>query len=285
MEDFRDIIDTAVTNLTVGYNRKVGLLLSGGLDSLSVLLACLDVGIKPTCYTFYLDGVESDDIKSCRKIADIFNLDLVEIKINFTSISLLHECKQLIQLNFGDSYYKRHIKTCVQTQVLMKEVPKYVKEKIILTALNADDLQYNTRHYGKMSVDKTPAGVRRLEEARREDCTDDRRGSYIYFKRMFEEYGISFVDVYRDKDVMEYFFSKSYKECTSPKSKYLVYKSFKDEIDTHELYRTPSSFQVNSGTRERFEELLTEDPRINVNGHKTCVGILNDLWRDCERGI
>ena len=63
MDNLRDILDTAVLNVTMGYNGKVGLLLSGGLDSLSVLLSCLDIGIEPTCYTFYLEGNESEDLK------------------------------------------------------------------------------------------------------------------------------------------------------------------------------------------------------------------------------
>lgn len=282
MDDFRDILDNAVLN-AIGGHRKVGLLLSGGLDSLSVLLACLDIGVKPTCYTFYLEGNESDDLKSCRRISIIFDVDLVEIPINLTSEDLLADCKSLIKENYGDSYFKSHIKTCIQTQILMSYVPMNVDEGIVLTALNADDLQFNTRAYGKMSADKTIKGVERLCEARFEDTNDDRRGSYIYFKRMFEDCGIQFIDVYRDPMVKSYFYGKTYKECTSPRAKYLVYKSFRDEIDTNELYRQPSSFQVNSGTRELFEELLTNNPKINVNHHKTCVGILNDLWRDCGK--
>lgn len=283
MDNLRDILDTAVLNVTMGYNGKVGLLLSGGLDSLSVLLSCLDVGIKPTCYTFYLEGNESEDLKSCKKIANIFDLKLVEIPLKFTSESLLDDCRVLIDNNFGDKYFKNHIKTCVQTQVLMKYVPHYVKEKIVLTGLNADDLQFNTRAYGKMSADKSEYGIKKLNEARYIDTNDLRRGSYIYFQQMFANWGITFVDIYRVQEVKDFFYTKSYKECTSPKTKYQTYLAFRDELETYELYRKPSSFQVNSGTRELFEELLTNNPKININNYKTCVGILNDIYRDIER--
>ena len=55
-------------------NKKVALLFSGGLDSLSLMISCLDVGIKPTLYSFKLEGIESDDIKASRRIKMIFIL-------------------------------------------------------------------------------------------------------------------------------------------------------------------------------------------------------------------
>ena len=48
----------------ITYKDSVTILFSGGLDSLSLLLSCLDVGIKPKLYIFYLEGYESSDIKS-----------------------------------------------------------------------------------------------------------------------------------------------------------------------------------------------------------------------------
>lgn len=283
MSDLRDILDTATLNATIGYNGKVGLLLSGGMDSLSVLLACLDIGIKPTCYTFHLKGVISEDLQSCRKICNIFDVQLVEIPISFTSESMYKLSKEIIYDNIESVYFKNHIKTCVQCQVLMSFVPQYVKEDVILSGLNADDLCFNTRLYGKMSANKTPSGIRKLNETRYIDTHNEYRGSYKFFVNMFAKYRIKFIDIYRDDQVREYFYGLSYKQCTSPKPKYPIYMAFRQEFDTWDLLRKPSSFQVNSGARELFEELLTNNPKINVNKHKTCVGILNDIWRECER--
>ena len=62
-------------------NENVALLFSGGMDSLSLLLSCLDVGIKPTLYSFKIENIDSDDIKASRRIASIYGLELVEVEI------------------------------------------------------------------------------------------------------------------------------------------------------------------------------------------------------------
>ena len=47
--------------------RKCAVLLSGGVDSLSVALAAYNVGIKVIAYSFHLDGNESYDFKTAQK--------------------------------------------------------------------------------------------------------------------------------------------------------------------------------------------------------------------------
>ena len=68
---------------------KVAILFSGGMDSLSILFTCLDLGIKPTLYSFYLKSYESQDIKSSRAIAKAYDLKLVEVCINALQLFLL----------------------------------------------------------------------------------------------------------------------------------------------------------------------------------------------------
>lgn len=69
----RKIIDDFLEEKIRDKN-SVAILFSGGLDSLSLLLSCLDIGIKPVLYTFFLESYESSDIKSSRNIAKIFGL-------------------------------------------------------------------------------------------------------------------------------------------------------------------------------------------------------------------
>lgn len=48
----RKIIDDFLEEKIRDKN-SVAILFSGGLDSLSLLLSCLDIGIKPVLYTFF----------------------------------------------------------------------------------------------------------------------------------------------------------------------------------------------------------------------------------------
>lgn len=47
---------------------KVGLMLSGGIDSSSILYSLLELNKKVHCYTFYLQNYESKDLKSARRL-------------------------------------------------------------------------------------------------------------------------------------------------------------------------------------------------------------------------
>ena len=50
--------------------------LSGGIDSASVLAACLAIGRKPDCYTFALSPGESADLRVARSMCETFGLEL-----------------------------------------------------------------------------------------------------------------------------------------------------------------------------------------------------------------
>ena len=75
---------------------SVAILFSGGLDSLSILLSCLDIGVKPTLYTFYLETYESSDIKSARRIADLFGLNLIEVPIKQEINTLISDVEYIV---------------------------------------------------------------------------------------------------------------------------------------------------------------------------------------------
>ena len=79
-------------------DKDIALLFSGGLDSLSILLSCIDVGISPHLYTFRLEDYVSEDIKSSRKIKDIFNLEYTEVIIKKDTIvgALYSKIKSLL---------------------------------------------------------------------------------------------------------------------------------------------------------------------------------------------
>ena len=57
----RNILKTQLKKLD---NEEVALLFSGGMDSLSLLLSCLDVGITPHLYTFKLKNIEKEGFKN-----------------------------------------------------------------------------------------------------------------------------------------------------------------------------------------------------------------------------
>lgn len=246
--------------------KEVALLFSGGLDSLSLLLSCMDVGIKPHLYSFKLEGVESDDIKASRKIANIYGLAYTEVVI--PKCNLLKDVKYII----GKYGVKK--KTQVQCIHPFIYVVKEVKEDIVLSGLCADDVYGTSRKMQEVGRKDDEA----FYKVRLEKHNDIEASSYKYIKDVFEEVGKSFVAPYKDNAILvNYLLSKGFDELHKPKLKGLTYGCYKAEIDAYKLYRRNSGLQVNSGIREWHDELLNMP--INSKGYKSVVGIYNTIYK------
>ena len=249
-------------------NESVALLFSGGMDSLSLLLSCLDVGIKPTLYSFKIENIDSDDIKASRRIASIYNLNLVEVIIP-TDLSI-----QLEDIKFIIEHFKVKKKTQVQCIQPFLYIVKEIKEDIVLSGLCADDLYGTTRkmqEVGRRSDSE-------FYKVRLDKQNDLKSSSYCYIKQIFDEVGKQFVAPYKDnQELVDYFLDKGLNELHKPKLKQKTYENYKDDIDKNKLYRKNSSLQVNSGLRELHEELLKTD--INIKNWKSIVGIYNYIYK------
>ena len=64
-------------------DNSVGVLLSAGVDSQSVLFSLLSVGNKPVVYSFTLDNHESKDYLKAKEVARKFNLKFVPIILHY----------------------------------------------------------------------------------------------------------------------------------------------------------------------------------------------------------
>ena len=64
----KDLLETQIREQIP--TKKCAVLLSGGVDSLSVALAAYNVGIKVIAYSFHLEGNESYDFKTAQKFSE-----------------------------------------------------------------------------------------------------------------------------------------------------------------------------------------------------------------------
>jgi asparagine synthetase B (glutamine-hydrolysing) len=277
MEKLKDILKFSIKE-KIKNEKNIAIALSGGMDSLSVLLCCLELNLNPTCYTFYLDNYESEDLLASRKICKIFNLELVEVKLDTSYIDLLGDVKHILKTHVNDEHCINHKKTFIQCFHPMTYLVKYVKESIILTAMVADDLQFNSKKFGILYSLSIKNNSYAVYEKRIKDTNNENKGSYKQIKNLFMENGINFIDVYRDKLLFDYFYSKTFEDCVSPKRKNLVYEEFKDYLVKYKLYRKPSPFQLNSKINEWHDSLLLD---INYGkGFKSVVGIYNKIYKE-----
>lgn len=250
------------------HDGNVAVLFSGGLDSLSILLSCLDVGINPHLYTFRLSNYESEDSKSSKRIADIFDLPLTEVILDVENINLVEDIKTI--MNMFNVKKKTQIQ-CIQPFLYV--IPQ-IQERYILSGLCADDLYGTARSIAKLSKNKDI-----FDETRRQKHFDIESSSYKFIEELCRAKNRIFIAPYKQcDDIYNLMINKSYKELHSPKQKNITLTAYKDYIDKYNLYRRNSNLQCDSKIREWHNTLLL-DKDVNTLNHKGIVGVYNNIYK------
>lgn len=250
-------------------NDDIAILFSGGTDSLTCLFSCLELGIKPKLYSFYLEGEIHKDIEISKQVAEYYNLEHNIIEIKKDKEQLIKDVKFLIK------EYKIYRKTNVQcTYPFLHVLPK-IKEKYVLTGLCADDL-YGT---AKSVIIKASKDKNIFDKIRNKTLSNLDSSAYRSIKELVETtYGKTFIVPYREQNIIDYFMTLSWEELNKPKQKQIALDSFKTYFDKQNIYRKNSNLQVGSKIREWHNELL--DSELNINGRKRVDEIYKDYYKE-----
>lgn len=247
-------------------SKDVAILYSGGFESFSCLCLCLDLGITPHLYTFYLEGVESHDILKARSDAKVFNVPLTEVMIPNDRSRLKKDVFGLIE-SLGTT--RKTVIQCLHP--LIYAIPE-ITERYVVIGLERG------RPWG-LNQKGTMAGYKGLEafnEYRKFAIDEQKRNSIHYIVNMINENHIC-VRPYDDDDVNEWFMARGYKELNHPHAKQPILDEFSEEIARCEVKLKHASYQVESKLRE-FHDLLLEDEEINPNmEYKSVVGVYNNI--------
>lgn len=263
----KDIINRYLNNKIKDKN-SVAILFSGGLDSLSIMLSCMEIGINPVLYTFYLDGFISNDIVSSRKIADDFNLKLVEVVIPYDVDILIKDIYYIIK-NFN--VYKKTAVQCIHPFIYIE---RQLQEKYILSGLCADDLYGTSKHLALMANNG-----KLFDEERMKKVKDETSSAYKFIKQIFKDK--EFIAPYKDCQLLiKYFLDKSFSQMNKPKQKYIMFKSYQEYIDKFNLYRRNENLQCSSKIREYHDLLLNTE--LNVNNNKIVTPIYRRIYDEIQ---
>lgn len=254
-------------------SKDVAILYSGGFESFSCLCLCLELGIKPHLYTFYLEGIESYDIRKARNDAQVFHVPLTEVKIPNDYCRLKEDVFWLIEV------LKTTRKTVIQCiHPLLYALPEIDEEYVIIGLERG-------RPWG-LNQKGTTAGYKGLEafnEYRNFAIEEQKRNSIHYIVNMINENHIC-VRPYDDDDVNDWFMARTYKELNSPHAKQPILDEFEKEHKACVLTLKHASYQVESGIRE-FHDLLLDDAELNPNHqYKSVVGVYNNIQKLLNKG-
>jgi|SaaInlStandDraft_1057018.scaffolds.fasta_scaffold116227_2 asparagine synthetase B (glutamine-hydrolysing) len=253
---------------------EVAVLLSGGIDSISVALTAHRMGKKVTAYTFHLEGQESYDSKKATQVAKTFGWDIVDVAVPKTG--LVPAWKRLAY-KYG-CRKKTHFE-CIYPFLFVLPL---IKEKKVLTGWGADGwfgLSKKAQCNEKYRVKKSIEGLNKF----RDDYFGmDSVAGHKQLKVVASHYALKLVMPYIEEPTVETFFrSKDWFECSGGKQiggssqKSIVRRCFQQEIEQIGTVSPHANLQMCSGINVLFDQLL-ENTEINFKGR----GRLMDVARD-----
>ena len=249
--------------------KDVAVLLSGGVDSISVSFAAHRLGKTLHCYSFYVNGKPSKDFLNAESTAKAFNWNFTAIDVPVDNIekdffTLIHQ-------------YKCEKKTQVECTWPFLYIYPRIEQKELLTGWGADGWYGVSKkahiHYKepKEKFDefrnayfgvKNPVGIRQQEQLAR-------------------EYNIKWIAPYfpypQNQKVKNFMMKYDWYEMNTPKQKQKIRESFAKEFEKSKA-RIHENLQLAAGIPDYFEKLL-DNKEINFYNRKRIMDVIRD-WNN-----
>lgn len=273
---------------TVRRYEDLPLLLSGGMDSSTLLAALLEMGARPPCYAFRLrDWPLSEDLQTARKMTAAYGLTLTEVEIPSDPESLIRDVTHVIQI--ARTSRKTAVQCCHVLHYLLSRIARDGhREAITGTGGIAED----NRRAQTLAADyyaPGPPGARAraiLEKARKENLLGgDPASATETMKRFGSIYGVRLREPYSEDPLAVTGLSIPWPEMNWPRQKGIALRAFPaffgPDPSNPRWWRRNSSLQVNGGIRELHDRLLSM-PEVNRRKKEKVVAIYNDILKEAE---
>lgn len=248
--------------------KSVGVLLSAGVDSHSVLFACLELGIPTTAYSFTLDTHESRDFVYARDTAKALGVKFVPVILN-TSVE--HLKKYMIYAVKQGCRSKTDFECFWPMLIGMQRIHKD-GHSFCLSATAADShfaLSKKANMHYKDKVDY----YRTLVFKKRNT------GQKLLLRAAAARLGMTYLTPYDTTRMCSELYGYTWDELNKPKQKQPIRSAFKDYFDKIKVTNHTNLQLGDSGIAEHFKILLTTD--WNPGGkYKATKGVYNQLLRD-----
>ena len=247
-------------------DKEVAVLLSGGVDSLSVAFSAHRLGKKIHAYTFHLEDQPTYDSDKAKETADTFGWDIDTVIIptdnlhnDFFTLLNKYKCRK-----------KTHFE-CVFPFIYV--YPK-IKEKYVLTGWGADG------YYGISKKAMIHYTGDNFNEFRDEYFKDENKAGYLWHKRVADNYNKILITPYLTKSVSNFFYKFNHKELNKPYQKHHVRTVFTNEFERLGRVKQHSNLQIVANIPTLFETLLS-DKKINFKNRTRIMDICRDwntIW-------
>ncbi len=254
------------------------LLLSGGVDSGTILAALLEMGRKPDCYLYRLEGRPSPDAEVALRMCEDFNLSRY--------LTVLSEEPEEV-----DQYVREVIRIL---RTARKASIQCALPIFHMTRVAAGDGHRGAFvGTGAVVLDDRTVMVRLAaegEEAAREYRAAKLNDRYVDCGtgRMHEiarKVGVPLEEPYSDEPLRSYALSLDIEELnTGPGGKKMqkgiAVRAFPDFWGRPGYYRRNSPLQVASGLRELHDEVFIQDPTRNPWGYRAVAAVYRKMMEE-----
>ena len=240
---------------------EIAVLLSGGVDSISVAFAAANLGKKIHAYSFRLDTHTSYDFEKAKEIAKQFDWKFTEIII--PTNNLVEDFHRLIKLGCKS-------KTSVECTYPFLYVYPQISQKYVISGWAADGYygiskkaQINYKHTQEL-----------FDEFRDNYFKPDKCANYIWHKKVSDAHRKIFVTPYLNDSVKQFFYSKSWDELNKPYQKHHVRDAF-SQFKLIGNVKKHLNLQIDSGIIELFDKLI-DNKEINFKNRTRMLDICRD---------
>ena len=250
---------------------RPAVLLSSGTDSACVLFALLELGKKPTAYSFFIDGRPSFDSDAAERIA-------AEFGVPFAPVALVDDpATAAEEMILGLGLRK---KTAVECAWPVVRAIDSVAERDVVTGHAGDG------HFGltKRAMMHCTESVASLDAFREKTFSDPDYAQVATLRWYASITGKRFLTPWTSERVSALFRGRSWDELNRPRQKEPARAAFEAEFARSRPRRHSDLHKGDSGIAESFDALLL-DQRYNPGGrHRSVVGTFNRIARLGDRG-
>jgi len=260
------VIDKILENIITSEvpTDEVGILLSGGVDSLSLAFAAHRLGKKITAYTFHLEDDKSYDAHKAEEACSIFgwecNTVIVptnKLREDFILLAKQYDCRK--KTHFECTFPFLYVFPNIKTQYILSGIGADgyygVSKKAILHYKEPKELfdKFRIQYFSPHNV----TGFRQIEQ-------------------LSNQYNIKLVHPYiYHEDVMKFFMNYDWYELNKPRQKEIVRTAYEYEFSELTKVKEHINLQLGSNIDHLFETLL-DDRMLNNRGRKRIMDLASD---------
>lgn len=241
---------------------------TGGIDSAALVMACLDVGIKPTIVSFTLDDRESSDFRQGRRLAEWTQLPFLPVYLSTDAAVIANEVWT------GITIHGLRTKAAIETFYPISMLAQCLDTDVLITGHGSDG-HFCVSKKGMMHFRQTQARFQQFRKAYFQAHQQEQR----MLNKLTRAYGLCYIGPYWNPSIFRMFADSCWDDVNRPRQKEPIRAAF-PELDALRIGNHRNLQLGDSG----IAEIVGETMRRKYTPHaKSPVSAYNLLVRHYDK--